>query len=428
MSGIYNKQIGFQKTLMAQYLNRTASSQNTSRNSSNPEINIDKIIDKLMSGDTSDLETLKKLCTEFSFVRNEHGYSILFTYQGKGYSIVYSDAKDPEQCSINDRKMTTSNYLKKLEELQGNGFGTMSASDTRNNQKISAPDYSNEFDYSNVSDLNSRIADTYDENGIYDDYYKKSMLGSRRSLDVNSGAWDSLLNSLSQVKDQLQQYVKAQMESRGLKYDESFVEQKLNLMITSIASVAIGSNNTNNAYIAGSMEGIFSSYKLDTVQDCVNALIDFTKQYFKAQDSASGTGFSKDNKFRNLKDFFNPDKSEISKSQDPTLENTADFFLSGDEKMLKEALRSVRHTDVKAHTTSDKNEILDYLRVYADHMKKVLKQNYPNLTDDKITSVIDSSNQKVQSHMEPDANGLYDLGSILNNFAMFCEMKAKLLG
>ncbi len=369
--------------------------------SSNSDVDIDKIIDRLMDGDTSDLETLKNVCTYFCIDRSDNGYTISFTYQGKSYHLVYTNANAYNSSGVSDNKTPLSEYLQKMAEIKQSTLNNYSVSDNTsdNNQKTTPIDYSNEFDYSGISGLDNSVKDNSNNN---------------------------LLASMSQIKEQLQQYIKSQMEARGLKYDESFVNKKLNQIITQIADIAINQSNTSNgAYEAYSTEALISNYKLDTVNDCINTLIDFVKKSFEAQDIKLQDDPLYFKTAMLIKDMFNPDKEIISQTQNKVLEETADFFLTDDEIKLKEALRAARHTNICAHADTKENT-LDYLRVYADYMKNVLKQNYPNLTDERISTIIENSKQTTESVMKPEPDGSYDLGDILRFFAGFCNKKARL--
>lgn len=408
-----------------------------------PKFNIDSIIEKLAQGDKSALEELEKAGISYTYTERDNSYTVKFSYAASNYVVCCANANNGGS-SIPTEGVTDENTTSVTPSNPENP--TPDVDSTADSEpKGNIPDYSEGFDYSGIKDIDKpfETEDKINLNNmgehILDEY--KSALG----LSSLAKRHSKLLDSMSQMKEQLHSYIKAQLEAKGLVYDKAFVEKVLNKLITDIVSIVDCqiSNGTRSMRIDFSVPTVVfkdgtlvkpQDSKLLTPRDCVNLLVGFVKQSFSSdhQNSIYKFKFDIDNPQEREEDglskweqiayndgsLFDPNSlinfNCLSRRYDNCLMDTDDYFLTEDEKKLKRIFRMLNGAVNSA--TSDKNEVKDYLRVYSEHLQKVYKQQYGDkLSDNSISYIIDSSMNKTLNSLKPDNDGLYSIEDVLNS-------------
>ena len=285
------------------------------------------------------------------------------------------------------------------------------ATETLMADKLAAPDYSGKVDDSGIENLDKPVAELWVEDDITKDYSRSAsamgvvkMATTLSKKDIDSGAYDKLLQNLAQIKEQLHAYVKAQLEAQGKEYNQADVEKELNYIISDVVNLAIAINVSAN-----SAASHCADYQLKTVQDCV--------AYIAARV---------DEKLASGEEFGDTAKS-LSLSDDYKLLGTADVFLTEDQKELKEILELLGN-DNKQRSCS-KELALDALEIYAQHLKNCLIEDEPNLSANEISNIVDKLVETITSsgieNYIKEENGLYDVKQMLLSLATRAKIKCK---
>lgn len=310
-----------------------------------------------------------------------------------------------------------------------------------------------EFDYS-AAGVDETVAaeELYNEDNVEKSDIRNAMevlgVGSPVNTDVDSGAWDDLFAELEKMKPQLKEYLKQQLEANGYIYDEETADKLLNKFITEgvdalITDIRMEYAEENGrgftALLAGARE---PENRLKTVEDIVN--------YIKDQIDLSPETPEDNNTFASLINAFKEtfakswytslfERSPEAESEDPIfamekladddynsyidgdhyLLETADYFLSDEEKEMKEVLEIVNGTASSYPAVYSKEEAIGYIDTYSEHLNKELGHQYRLMPESEFDITMDFliTSFKVKSIPEPDENlGIIFIQDVLQAF------------
>lgn len=277
------------------------------------------------------------------------------------------------------------------------------------------------FDYSGVN-KDAKAEDFYNENNIPDDKKFTMILG--RKGDVDSGAWDNLFAELEKMKPQLKEYLRQQLESVGRVYDEEKAEKIINILITQ----SVKRIPQEGAFWSVSVSGIGDPAMKQlpenpTIEDLMNYMkncLDLTPEekengIFTQMVNTISSGY--EHIFELAEDEENILKVNTYSSyyeEDGYLLNTADYFLTDEEKEMKFVMQ-VTDSEYSSYGTSDKTKLFGYIDTYAKHLEKVIRHRHPSLSDTQITSIMTDAKNKVKYSdlPKPNENGIYSIDDTL---------------
>lgn len=264
------------------------------------------------------------------------------------------------------------------------------------------------FDYTGV-DSDTPVADMYNEDALS----QIELLAFRKGYgNVDSAAWNDVFSELEKMKPQLLNYIKAQMEANGFKYDAAIAERYVEIYMTEALQRSVSNFSTSF------WNKDFDMPENPTVSDLVNYVKDRIDYEIEKYTVKSTGNPYLDQALVKLKGV---PFSDTTYMQDYYLMDIADYFLTDEEKEMKFVMEAVQN-EASTHYTSDKNKLVDYVDTYAKHMEKVLKSKYPDLTDSKIDSIINAAKTYTlyMNPPEPDKEGQYVIDDLLKAFEEKC--------
>lgn len=408
------------------------------------EFDIDSINERLGAGDKDALKELEAQKISYSLIENANGYTVKYSYEGSNYTIVYFAPETPE---IDD----------------GGGAGNVGGTEETDApsdvdepdapvtpeepEETEEPDFV--FDYSSAGvDEDVKAEDLYNEDKVENRELKFLDSISNVDSDVDAGGWDDLFAELEKMKPQLKEYMKQQLEKYGFIYDEETADKLLNQFITEAVETLISDlrheefNNQANSWNMVSYESKFSSphEPLETVEDLVNYIkdkLDLTKEETGSQYNMSSLVDKNETPYANkwYLDLF--ENTNENKEQDNIvainvahnsdysvyldegeyLLETADYFLTEDEKELKEILEMVRGRKSGPGVTN-KDEAIEYIDKYAEYLRKVLGHRYGLMPTEEFNQVFNNivSSFKSGDALEPNDAGIIIISEMLQKF------------
>lgn len=254
------------------------------------------------------------------------------------------------------------------------------------------------FSFGSV-EKDASLDELYDKSGVskIEDIMSNTMLGGTKG-NVDAGGWDKLFAQVETMKPQFLEYIREQLVAQGKEYNESAAEKYLDVFITKAVQ----------SYGDGSYKYGFNSINLPqnpTFEDLVN----YIKEKIDSEIDSTTLGISP---FSGEQDYY---------ALDYYLVDTADFFLTEDEKKMKKVMEFV--TDGIYHGTEDLDLLEEYLETYSKHVAKILKKENPELTEQQINSIIeDVLNETIVTNSpEKDDRNLYCINGILIKFEYTCK-------
>lgn len=308
-----------------------------------------------------------------------------------------------------------------------------------------------EFDYSTAGvDETVAAEELYNEDNVEKSDITLAMEGlgvaSPVNTDVDSGAWDDLFAELEKMKPQLKEYLKQQLEANGYIYDEEtadkllnkFITEGVDALITDIRMEYAEENGRGFTALFGARE---PENRLKTVEDIVNYIkdqIDLSPETPEDNTFASHINAIKktyaDSWYTSLFE-----RSPEAEYEDPIfamekltdddynsyidgdhyLLETADYFLSDEEKEMKEVLEIVNGTASSYPAVYSKEEAIGYIDTYSEHLNKELRHKYFLMPESEFDITMDFliTSFKVKSIPEPDENlGIIFIQEVLQAF------------
>ncbi len=345
------------------YLNSQSAKIEQSENET-PKFDIDSINTRLGKGDKEALKELEINRISYSLTESASGYTIKYSYEGINYTIVYFSSETTGQGSsdnINTKPVEPA-VPEETEESEG------------------------AFNYSEAG---------IDKDKNVEEYLPhETKLKSEFEMPGNNNHWNDLYAEIEKIKLQLLEYLKTQLNKEGTTLEDSHIEKILNAFITKAVDDIKWRNSTT-------IEDLINTIK----KGIDNLALDNRKGLMSTIDLP---GFVTD--------------SEWFVDSDRYLLYTDYYFLSDDEKKMKACLEWVDAYKKNNGESSvrDKNRVIEYMNVYAEHIKKDLKSEYPNLTENEIDSIITLASRKTIQELKTNSDGMYGLGENLTKFEELC--------
>ena len=434
------------------------------------KFDIDSVNERLGAGDKDALKELEAQKISYSLIENANGYTVKYSYEGNNYTIVYFAPETPEKdngggtgnLGVTEDSDTTDgindSYVpitpEKPEDVEEPEVPVI----PEEPENVEEPDFV--FDYSSAGvDEDVKAEDLYNEDKVENRELKYLDIISNVDSDVDAGGWDDLFAELEKMKPQLKEYMKQQLEKYGFIYDEETADKLLNEFITQAVKELISQlrneDKDNQILIAKQIDAIkdvVPSEPLETVEDLVNYIkdqLDLTKKetdpkketddlynisplHVNENETETETPYT-DRWYLDL--FEMSDKTEDSeKTEDPDktklnyvtigtgnnpdysiyldeggyLLDTADYFLTEEEKELKRLLEMVKGSS--GSLVDNKDEAVEYIDKYAEYLRKVLGHRYGLMPTEEFNQVF---NNIVSSFKSGDALEPNDLGVII---------------
>ena len=330
--------------------------------SETPKFDIDSINTRLGKGDKEALKELETNRISYSLTESASGYTIKYSYEGINYTIVYfaSGATSQGNSDSTNTKPVEPTVSEETEENEG------------------------AFNYSEAGiDKNKKVEE-----------YVGVKSKDNFEMPGNHSQWDILYAEIEKIKPQLLEYLKTQLNKEGTTLEDSHIEKILNAFATTVID-----------------DFTWNSKHYTTIEDVINTIkqgIDNLTLDYRLRSTIDLPRFVTD--------------SEWFVDSDRYLLFTDYYFLSDDEKKMKACLEWVDAYKKNNGESSvrDKNRVIEYMNVYAEHIKKDLKSEYPNLTDNEIDSIIDVASRKTIQELKTNSDGMYGLGENLTKFEELC--------
>lgn len=280
--------------------------------------------------------------------------------------------------------------------------GEAASGDDDNNQAESGHNYISNY----LEHLETIIRDsiyTYEDNfnqKINDKVIYNSGNTNTPDIDTRDGAFDftginmtpevqttdDIYAALEPLKEQMCAYVKKQLEAAGLTYNQEIVEKQLNVIISRIVDSQV-SSDSRLIRLDSDPSVRPQEFNLQASIESILLLIDQTINKDIARENTSYYifGFNGRGYDSFVDDGLEPDV-------DNKLLDTADYFLTEEEKQLKELMGQKK--SLQKSLTGTKEELSAQLDIFALHTKNYLKSQY-NLSDTEIAEIIEKA--KIQT-------------------------------
>lgn len=368
-------------------------------NTAEPDIDLDEINELLGKGNKEALKKLDSLKIGYTLQENDSGYTIKYSYKGTNYTITYyappkadgsaQDNKTKNDTTVHngDDNSDTINKRPGYEDIFDEIFP---------DERPEVIETDKRFDYSIVDGLDVPLRELFDESTV-----KKEGHFHRPEFDIDSGGYDKLIGELSKMKPQLKAYIKSELEAKGFSYNDDTVDKYLNAFITeSITEAMVGVYTDRNIAVSSMTSEI-------TIKEMINYIIEQVDECLN----------------RGAVLLRNPMRDSYVE-MDSYLLDTADYFLSEEEQKLKEAMHIVQD-EGSTYFVGDKNKLEEWVDTYTKHYRKVLKKNYPNLTDSRINDIIKSAKDSVLKDAKLNEWGQYTIDDTLIAFEKQCDFLAQ---
>ncbi len=219
---------------------------------------------------------------------------------------------------------------------------------------------------------------------------------------------DDIYAALEPLKEQMHAYVKKQLEAAGLTYNQEIVEKQLNVIISRIVDSQV-SSDSRLIRLDSDPSVRPQEFNLQASIELILLLIDQTINKDIARENTSSYIFRFDT--RGYDSFVN---DGLEPDADNKLLNTADYFLTEEEKQLKELME--QKNSLTKNITGTKEELSAQLDIFALHTKNYLKSQY-NLSDTEIAEIIEKA--KIQTLNQAEESIYIKIIGQINNEDMY---------
>lgn len=382
---------------------------------SQPEVDVSSINERLGNGDKSAIKELDKLNISYVLQEKATGFSVKYSYNGTNYTIVYSEPKASTPVELPQTPVTPTVPTDEIVAEDTTPTETPSTDDTVGTEgAITEETPKNdepEFDYTGVN-KDAKVEDLCGD--------KRDPLDAISLIpNVDTPAWDDVFKELEKMKPQLLDYVKEKMESYDLEYNQELAEKYLNVFLTDAAKGTpvfedFDANTVATAPIAPK-EGA-------TIEDLINYVkeridLEFSRWAPQEPEDGSIIEFSTKEPFNNNKYY----------SCDQYLLDTADYFLTDEEKEMKFVMKAVDDEN-SSYNTSSLEQMDKYIDTYAKHMVNVLKITYPKVQASDIQSLVEIAKRgfkNIGEFVKDKDSGMYSIDETLKNFEAYCLESAE---
>ncbi len=404
------------------------------------EFDIDSINERLGAGDKDALKELEAQKISYSLIENANGYTVKYSYEGNNYTIVYFAPETPVTDDGGAENTGDTGNVGGTEETDApSDVDEPDAPVTPEEpEETEEPDFV--FDYSSAGvDEDVKAEDLYNEDKVENRELKFLDSISNVDSDADAGGWDDLFAELEKMKPQLKEYMKQQLEKYGFVYDEETADKLLNQFITEAVEALISDTSLRN-FLDKHPKYKAQHEPLETVEDLINYIkdkLDLTKEETGSQYNMSSLVDKNETPYANkwyLDLFENTDENKeqdnmvainVAHNSDYSvyldegeyLLETADYFLTEDEKELKKILEMVRGYKSGPGVTN-KDEAIEYIDKYAEYLRKVLGHRYGLMPTEEFNQVFNNivSSFKSGDALEPNDAGIIIISEMLQKF------------
>ena len=417
------------------------------------DFDINSINDRLGQGDKDALKELEAQRISYSLIENANGYTVKYSYEGSNYTIVYFAPETPATGVDEAGNTGAAGNVGETEDTEApsdveESDGTEAPSGTEEPEETEETDFV--FDYAAAGvDEDVKAENLYNEDKVEDNDSLNSFTYKEVTSSYNgpdSGTWDALFAELEKMKPQLKEYMKQQLEKYGFVYDEETADKLLNQFITEAVETLIADlqiKEKEEKYgndIKHFVSLIDEPHEpLETIEDLVNYIkdkLDLTKEDTGAQYNSVSLVDKKETPYENkwYLDMFeknedNQNSNELTElsansseysiyiDEDGYLLETADYFLTEEEKELKQILQMLKGQG-SIPVVKTKNEAIEYIDKYTSHLQKVLQHRYLLMPEEQFNQIFNNlvSSFKNNQIPDPDEIGMIYIHEVLQAF------------
>ena len=211
-----------------------------------------------------------------------------------------------------------------------------------------------------IENLDKDVRDLADESKLYPD--------GRPDLKtitdpIDAGVYDDVFAELSKMEPQFHEYIKAQMAEKGYEYNEETVQKYLEEYITEAVEVA---TTDTIASLLGEVMGS----RPKTVQEAIDYVMGLIDRELGNVDDSEKLPFGLQNAIDRLKGepFQSSKMGEIN-----GLTDTADYFLTEEEKDLKHSMEAWRN-ESSNYGYSAKEMVEHYMDSFSQYVDAFLEE------------------------------------------------------
>ena len=397
------------------------------------EFNVDDINEQLGKGNLDILQELDKNQIPYTLAERSNGYTVKYSYKGTNYTIAYYAPQNSGNAVNNDSNTVSGNENSEATEETESPTVSENEDIPEETPAVEQPetddtqnDVGYEFDFSNIDNLDEPVIAVRKPNST--EAYKSSNI-SLSEID-DDRVLDGIFKEIEKIKPQIKEYIKTKLEEYGCPehYNGEIVEQYLNSLITKVVTYAANSNLREQSPILSALNDFSSksTYGISlpdspTLKDTINYIIESIDSILDRVKPSSNIKEMLDRiSTLNNNTLFNTNYLVYGEN----LLNTADYFLTNEEKKLKETLQIAQRSS-KSYITNDKNEVVEHLDTYSAYMNLRLETAFPD-NPEIIDKILANAKTYVLNNMEnyrlepPFPDDYYDVTNILKDYEDKC--------
>lgn len=272
-----------------------------------------------------------------------------------------------------------------------------------------APKY--DLDYSQVENLDKDVRDLADESKLYPDG-KLELKGITDPIDA--GVYDDVFAEMSKMEPQFKEYIKAQMAEKGYEYNEETVQKYIEQYLTE--AVELAATDTIASLIGQDVERpktmreaidyvmMLIDRELGNIQPDPHTIEGLIKQQLGDRDSIP----------------FNA--TEMFQAQ--MLPDTADYFLTEDEKDLKHAIHAWEN-EGSSYGYSAKETVEHYMDSFSQYVDAFLEEMWGIINPSQREAIMRLAKTEVLKALKANDDGMYSLDEALKAMYEKCYEAGK---
>ena len=272
-----------------------------------------------------------------------------------------------------------------------------------------APKY--DLDYSQIENLDKDVRDLADESKLYPD--------GRPDLKtitdpIDAGVYDDVFAEMSKMEPQFKEYIKAQMAEKGYEYNEETVQKYLEKYMTEAVELAA---TDTIASLTG--QDVERPKTMREAIDYVMTLIDLELGNIEPDPKTLGGMIRQQFGVMNYIPF-----STTEMFQAQMLPDTADYFLTEDEKDLKHAMHAWEN-EGSSYGYSAKETVEHYMDSFSQYVDAFLEEMWGIINPSQREAIINVAKGDVLKALKTNDNGMYSLDEALKAMYEKCYEAGK---
>ena len=228
---------------------------------------------------------------------------------------------------------------------------------------------------------------------------------------------DDIYAALEPLKEQMHAYVKKQLEAAGLTYNQEIVEKQLNMIISQTVK-------SNGLYVdmletMSTAFGVEANVKKTDLSKYITDILDRIDVclYYDTEVRSESLKGQLINMIAPSENIYSFIEDGLTPYEDLRLVNTDDYFLTEEEKQLKDAMPARKGMEMEYILgAGDKAAASARIDIFSSHTAKYLKNQY-NLSDAEIEGIIEKAKTYVLNLLDNESVFIYD-------FVEYCETLA----